>query len=249
MMSSMKPPAAPDLTVDSVRLSYGETTMEFDTVIKGGAVTAVTGPSGSGKSTLLNLIAGFEHPAGGRILAGGEDITHQPPDKRPVSMIFQDNNVFDHLSVEKNILLGISPDLHPSSEQREAAREAISRTGLAGKENRLPTQLSGGERQRVALARALIRRKPFLLMDEPFASLGPALRHQMVELVRQLQMETGITIMFVTHHPEDIHRLADRYLFISDGKIARSGPATEIAAGKDDDLLSSYLGSAEPDDR
>ena len=146
------------------------------------SITAMIGPSGSGKSTLLNLVAGFETPRSGRVLIGGRDVTALPPSARPVSMVFQENNLFAHLDVEKNVGLGRSPALRLTAEDRRAVAEALSRTGLAGKEKRLPRELSGGERQRVALARVLVRDRPVLLLDEPFASLGPALRDDMLEL-------------------------------------------------------------------
>lgn len=230
-----------DLVIDHVRFTYGSQTMEFDARIRTGTVNAITGPSGSGKSTLLNLIAGFEKPQSGRIFAGSTEITNLPPDQRPVSMIFQDGNLFDHLTVLDNVLLGVTPGLHPTGEQCGDAADAITRTGLAGKENRLPAQLSGGERQRVALARALIRKRPYLLMDEPFASLGPGLRSQMLELVLELQNDTGITILMVTHDPEEMVHLEGQYFFIDGGKIAATGPASDIV-NKNNRLLSDYLG-------
>ena len=162
------------------------------------------GPSGSGKSTLLNLVAGFETPRSGRVLIGGADVTALPPAARPVSMVFQENNLFAHLDVERQCrarpLAGAAADAPPTA---LAVAEALSRTGLAGKEQRLPRELSGGERQRVALARVLVRDRPVLLLDEPFASLGPALREDMLDLLVGVQAERRMTVLFVTHQPED----------------------------------------------
>ena len=127
--------AAEDRSVrlDKVAFRYpGGTPMLFDGVATGGAITALMGPSGSGKSTLLNLVAGFEMPESGRILIGGRDVATLPPAGRPVSMVFQENNLFAHLTVEKNVGLGISPGLRLSTEQRAAVAEALGRTGLAG---------------------------------------------------------------------------------------------------------------------
>src|SRR5690606_13784007 len=125
------------------------------------------------------------------------------PARRPVSMVFQENNLFAHLSVEANVGLGRSPALKLAADDRRQVSEALARTGLSGKEKRLPAELSGGERQRVALSRALVRERPVLLLDEPFASLGPALRREMLDLVRDLQAERGMTILMVSHHPDD----------------------------------------------
>ena len=153
--------------------------MLFDAEFAPASVTAIMGPSGSGKSTLLNLVAGFEMPKAGRVLIGDMDVTGLPPARRPVSMIFQENNLFAHLDVEKNVGLGRSPSLRLTADDRDAVANALARTGLAGKEQRLPRELSGGERQRVALARALVRNRPVLLLDEPFALSwsGAAQRH------------------------------------------------------------------------
>ena len=166
-----------------VHFSYGEAPFVFDVEFAVSKITAIMGPSGSGKSTLLNLVAGFETPQSGRVLIDGADMTARQPPARPVSMVFQENNLFAHLSVERNVGLGRSPSLSLSEADRGAIAEALRRVGLAGKEKRLPRELSGGERQRVALARVLVRDRPVLLLDEPFASLGPALRNDMLDLV------------------------------------------------------------------
>src|SRR5690606_7218770 len=145
---------------EGVRFSYGEAPMEFDIDLTAGAIAALMGPSGSGKSTLLSLVAGFETPQAGRILIGGRDVTGDQPASRPVSMVFQENNLFGHLDVAANVGLGRSPALRLSPADREAVAAALDRVGLAGKERRLPRELSGGERQRVALARVLVRDRP-----------------------------------------------------------------------------------------
>jgi thiamine transport system ATP-binding protein len=213
-----------EIQLDKVRFSYEATRFSFDAVVAPGSITAVMGASGSGKSTLLSLVAGFETPASGQILIGGMDMADVSPARRPISMIFQENNLFAHLSVEKNVALGRSPSLKLSGADRLAVAEAIATTGLAGKESRLPRELSGGERQRVAIARALVRQRPVLLLDEPFASLGPALRLDMLGEIRALHARTGMTILFVTHHPEDARRLADAVIFLQDGQSVAQGP-------------------------
>ena len=216
------------VTVENVTFSYGETMLAFDLSIRPNAVTAVMGPSGSGKSTLLNLIAGFEMPASGRILIGGDDVTRTSPAARPISMVFQENNLFAHLDVEKNVALGRSPSLRLTPEDRAAVAGALARTGLAGKERRLPRELSGGERQRVAIARALVRNRPVLLMDEPFASLGPALRDDMLDLVAALRLESGMTVVLVTHQPEDARRIAEDMVFLENGTVSAIGKTADF---------------------
>jgi thiamine transport system ATP-binding protein len=158
--------------------------MTFDCAIPDGSFVAVMGPSGSGKSTLFSLIAGFETPLSGQIHVGSVDITHLAPAERPLSIVFQDNNLFAHLDVSTNIALGLDPMRRPGPAERRVIGEALRRVGLAGFENRRPASLSGGERQRVALARALVRQRPVLLLDEPFAALGPGLRVEMLGLIK-----------------------------------------------------------------
>jgi len=220
------------IRLDHVAFSYGEAAMSFDVAIEASAITAVMGPSGSGKSTLLNLIAGFETPQAGRILIGGMDVTSLEPAARPVSMVFQENNLFAHLSVEQNVGLGRSPALRLTAKDREAVAGALDRTGLAGKEKRLPRELSGGERQRVALARVLVRDRPVLLLDEPFAALGPALRDDMLDLVQGVHEERKMTVVLVTHRPEDARRVAQRMIFLDNGTVAATGE-TEFFFGPD----------------
>jgi thiamine transport system ATP-binding protein len=229
--------------LDDVAFSYGETSMAFDLAVGTGSIVAVMGPSGSGKSTLLNLVAGFETPASGRVLIGDLDATTMPPARRPVSMIFQENNLFAHLDVASNVSLGRSPSLRLSLRDREDLAAALARTGLTGKERRLPAELSGGERQRVALSRVLVRDRPVLLLDEPFASLGPALRREMLELVRELHAERGMTILMVTHHPDDAEALADQVAFVDEGRIAAFAAVGEMFSGSAPAAFRAYIGT------
>jgi thiamine transport system ATP-binding protein len=229
--------------LDNVSFSYGEAPMRFDVAFRPAAITALMGPSGSGKSTLLNLVAGFETPASGRVLIGGEDVTMLPPAARPVSMMFQENNLFAHLDVEKNVGLGRSPSLRLAFEDRAAIAEALERTGLGGKQHRLPRELSGGERQRVAIARILVRNRPVLLLDEPFGSLGPALREDMLQLLTEVQAERKMTVLFVTHQPEDARRVADDMVFLENGTVVAAGPAETFFSEAGPEAFRRYIGA------
>lgn len=230
--------------LDKVSFSYGEAPLTFDVAFAAAEITAIMGPSGSGKSTLLNLVAGFETPLSGRVLIDESDVGAATPAARPVSMVFQENNLFAHLSVEQNVGLGRSPSLRLTAADQTAIAEALERTGLGGKERRLPRELSGGERQRVALARVLVRDRPVLLLDEPFASLGPALRDDMLDLVAGLHAERGMTVLFVTHQPQDARRIARNVVFLDNGTVAATGTADDFFAGAGPEAFRRYIGSS-----
>ena len=234
---------APAIRLDHVTLSRPGFRACFDLSLPVGAVMTVIGPSGAGKSTLLDLIAGFEKPTSGHILFENQDMTQLGPEKRPVSMIFQDGNLFNHLDVETNVGLAISPRLRFDAEMRERIHAALDRVGLAGFARRMPATLSGGERQRAALARTLVRDRPILLLDEPFSALGPGLRHEMVSLVNSLQAQTGISVMLVSHHPQDALRLGGMVCFVTEGHVAGSGMVKDFFTRRDVEGLQEYLGN------
>jgi len=244
-MSSSAESGATAVVMQQVTYRYADMAMAFDVAFEPAAITAVLGPSGAGKSTLLNLIAGFEAPQSGRILIAGEDVTATTPSARPVSMIFQENNLFAHLDVASNIGLGISPALRLAAADRERIASALERTGLAGKQKRLPHELSGGERQRVALARALVRQRPVLLLDEPFASLGPALREEMLDLLVSVQTERRMTTLLVTHQPRDASRVADSVVFIEAGRIAAKADKQSFFGENGPEAFRRYAGTGE----
>lgn len=229
------------IVMRDVRLRLGTHCFRFDCDLPPGGVVAVTGPSGSGKSTFLNLLAGFETPDEGDILMMGENVTAWHPAQRPVSLVFQDNNLFAHLDLFTNIGLGISPSMHLSPTDRESIRQALARVGLKDFERRMPTTLSGGERQRAAFARALVRQRPVLMLDEPFAALDPGLRSGMVELLSELHREKRNTVLIVSHDPGEVRRLADHALFIEAGEIGLSAPIEEFVARDDIASLALFL--------
>ncbi|PYG60402.1 ATP-binding cassette domain-containing protein [Rhizobium sp. UGM030330-04] len=227
--------------LDKVRLQLGTQDFDLDCTFPQGRVTAVVGASGSGKSTLLNLIAGFEAPDSGRVVIGGRDMTVLDPSERPVSSIFQDNNLFAHLDIFTNVALGVSPALKLQAEDRQGIEMALARVGLAGFDKRLPGTLSGGERQRAALARALVRKKPVMLLDEPFAALDPGLRSGMTSLLLDLHNETKNTVIIVTHHPEDMKKLAQRVVFLDRGRIIYAGQTADFFTTQNVKAVDSFL--------
>lgn len=227
--------------LDKVTLRLGTQDFDLDCTFPQGQTTAVVGASGSGKSTLLNLIAGFEVPDSGRVLIGGQDMKALDPSERPVSSIFQDNNLFVHLDIFTNVALGISPGLKLRAEDRQRIDVALTRVGLAGFDKRLPGTLSGGERQRAALARALVRKRPIMLLDEPFAALDPGLRAGMASLLLDLHAETKNTVIIVTHHPDDIKKLAQRVVFLDRGRVVYSGATADFFATQNVKAVESFL--------
>lgn len=213
-----------------------------DLAVEGGDCLALIGPSGAGKSTLLSLIAGFARPQSGRIRVGGQDVTQLPPDRRPVTTVFQEHNAFAHLTVAQNVGLGLHPGLRLGPAEREAVERALAATGLDALAGRRPDQLSGGQRQRIGLARALVRRRPVLLLDEPFSALGPALRREMLRLVTELRLAHGLTVLLVSHDPEDARLAAGRSVFIDEGRLLAEGPTADLLARRDLPALAAYLG-------
>ncbi|WP_180899309.1 thiamine ABC transporter ATP-binding protein [Martelella soudanensis] len=209
-----------DITLRDVALRLGEKNFLFDGRIEGAKVSAVTGRSGSGKSTLLNLIAGFEKPDSGDVLIAGERVNALHVSKRPVTVVFQDNNLFAHLDIFTNVGLGLDPALKLDDAGRERVRDALERVGLAGYDKRRPATLSGGERQRAAFARALVRDRPVLLLDEPFAALDPEMRGEMGRLLLELHRESGNTVVIISHEPDEVEAIADHRLVVEDGRLS-----------------------------
>lgn len=225
----------------------GAQLLKFDCDIATGAITAIMGSSGSGKSTMLALIAGFEKATGGQILIENTNCTALSPSERPLSMVFQENNLFAHMSVVQNVGLGIAPNLRLSSQEHAIIDQALEDVGLGRFGDRLPAQLSGGERQRVALARVLVRHKPVLLLDEAFASLGPRLRGDMLDLVAQLSKKHEMTTLMVTHAPDDALRIASDLVFLDQGKVVVRGSVSDLLTGNVEyPIIKSYLGAASP---
>lgn len=229
------------LHVDDVRFRHEGTEFHYELQVPRGSVTALIGPSGGGKSTLLDLVAGFLDPVQGRIIIDGQDVTGLAPADRPVTSLFQDFNLFGHLDVFTNVALGLRPNARLKAAERAEVTSALERLQIGALAKRRPYELSGGERQRAALARCLVRHRPLLLLDEPFAALGPAMRRDFLDLVDQLRREQGLTVVLVTHQPEDAARIADRLAVLAEGRIVAAGKRAEILANPPA-ALADYLG-------
>jgi thiamine transport system ATP-binding protein len=231
------------LTLDNIVLKAGSFTLTANFVLDKGSRTAIIGPSGAGKSTLLNAIAGFLPAASGRISFDGTEMTQTAAGERPLSILFQDHNLFPHLTVVQNIGLGISPSLRLSEQDHQEIENALAQSGLEGLGARKPDALSGGQQSRVALARALLRARPILLLDEPFAALGPALKSEMLALVEKIAEAQNLTVLMVSHDPQDALRLCPQTVLVADGNAQPPQPTAHLLENPPP-VLRAYLGDA-----
>lgn len=227
------------LELQGVSIQQGDFALQADATFSA-PFTALIGPSGGGKSTVLNTIAGFVTPEAGRIFWHGQDITDLPPAKRPVSILFQDNNLFPHLGIAANLALALTTG-RPSVQEQQRIDQALAQVGLAGMGARKPAALSGGQQGRAALARVLLQGRPLMLLDEPFAALGPALRAEMLDLVARLAGQEGIAVIIVSHAPEDARRVAEETAVVADG-VVTAPVATEALFADPPEVLREYLG-------
>ena len=203
-------------------------------------IYAVVGPSGAGKSTFLNLISGFASISSGTIKWNGQDISNLPPAKRSVSILFQDNNLFPHLSVWRNLALAVTHWPKISRDHEEKLKAVMSEVGILGLENRKPSELSGGQQSRVALARVLLQKNKILLLDEPFSALGPSLKDQMLELIKKIAKNKKLLVLMVTHEPADAKKVASQTLVVKDKKV-HPPLSTEKALDPVNGPLADYL--------
>ena len=232
------------LVLDDVQYTYQRELFRFDLEIKRGQIVSLMGPSGAGKSTLLALVAGFINPDLGDILVDGTSIVSKEPYQRPFSMLFQEHNLFAHLSVRDNIGLGLHPGLKLTADQKLLVEQAAKQVGVAEYLDRLPEHLSGGQRQRVALARCFVQPHPMWLLDEPFSALDPVLREEMLTLVKQLATDRGITVLMVTHHLSDARAIASHFAFVAGGQVEASGGIDELAVSHSSDVLAAFVRAA-----
>lgn len=212
----------------------------YEAHLKSG-VTCILGPSGGGKSTLLSLIGGYIKGAG-TLQFNGKDLIPLPPYERPISTLFQSDNLFPQLSVWDNVAIGLSPSRKLSSEQKARVNLALEQTQMSSFVQKFPDQLSGGQAQRVAIARVLVRQKPILLLDEPFSALDPKLRDEMLVLVKTLTEEHSWTTIMVTHSPKDALLLDGDVMLIEAGRVQALSNAKILRDDPKKSPFSDYLG-------
>ncbi len=221
------------VALDAVSLSIAEN--EF---------FALLGPSGCGKTTLLRSVAGFEHPDGGAILLGGDDLLGLPPNKRPVNLMFQSYALFPHLSVKRNVAYGLQREKLSTAEVRRRTDEVLETVGLTALAERRPKQLSGGQRQRVALARAIVKRPRLLLLDEPLSALDRKVRSEMQLELKRLQHEVGITFVVVTHDQEEAMSMADRIAVMAEGRVQQVASPVEMYRRPANLFVADFIGTS-----
>lgn len=209
------------LVADDLVFAYpGQAPYRFSLEASPGKVTAISGASGSGKSTLLDLLAGFARPQSGVLTLDGTDLVPLPPEARPVSLLLQSDNLFDHLTAADNLELGLARGLR-GEEKRSKINAALGEVGLEGFADKPATTLSGGQKQRVALARTLLRDRPVLLLDEPFSALDDETRRSMRELIARLTVSQNWHTILVSHHGDDIAALARTHYRIENNRLER----------------------------
>jgi ABC-type sugar transport system ATPase subunit len=243
--------------VEAVDFAYGRQPVVsgVSLEIPGGGITVLIGPSGSGKSTLLQLLAGLLHPAAGRILFDGEDVTGVPTERRDVGVVFQSYALFPHLTVRDNIAFGLKTGRRhasPRSSRRRLSRhtlearvwDAAALLGLERLLDRKPSQLSGGEQQRVALARAVAPRPALLLLDEPLSALDARLRRTVRAELAALLRKLGTTVFYVTHDQEEAMLLADHLVVLDQGQVVQAGPPLDLYRRPATPFVAGFLGEA-----
>ncbi len=212
--------------------------------IAGGTLVTLLGPSGCGKNTTLRLIAGLVHPTSGHILIDGKDVTHLSAAERDVSMVFQSYALFPHMTVLQNTCYGLMASGVKKAQAQTMAMAKLETVGLAGFENRLPSELSGGQQQRVAVARAIVLEPKVLLFDEPLSNLDAKLRRRVREDIRALQQELGLTVVYVTHDQEEALAVSDRIVVMRAGGIVQDGTPRQLYENPVDRFIADFIGNA-----
>jgi putative spermidine/putrescine transport system ATP-binding protein len=214
----------------------------LDLTLRPGELVALLGPSGCGKTTTLRLLAGLEDTDTGSITVAGRDITRLPASKRDMGMVFQAYSLFPHMTVRQNAAFGLRLRRVSAAERDKRALEMLELVGLSAQADRYPHQLSGGQQQRVALARALAIEPQVLLLDEPLSALDAKVRAQLRDQIRRIQLEVGITTLFVTHDQEEALAIADRVGVMREGRIEQLAPPTEVYSRPATSFVAEFVG-------
>ncbi len=235
-----------ELDLDRVSVRYDDTpaVREASLAIPSGGVMAVLGPSGCGKSTLLRAVAGLEPLTSGRVLVDGADLSGVPTHRRGCALMFQDGQLFGHLTVARNVGYPLRIRRRPAQEVSDRVAELLALVGLKGYDERLPATLSGGEQQRVALARALAVPPKVLLLDEPLAALDATLRERLAADLARILRDSGTTTLMVTHDHDEAFAVADLMAVMREGRIVQQGSVEEVWRRPNDAETALFLGYA-----
>ena len=235
-----------EILIDGCTKRFGSVTAvdDISLTIPGGEFFSMLGPSGCGKTTTLRMIAGFETPDAGRILLQGGDVTHVPPAKRNVNMVFQAYGLFPHMTVADNIAFGPRIKRIDRSEITARVADVVRTVQLGGMEDRRPAQLSGGQQQRVALARALVNRPAALLLDEPLGALDLKLRKEMQLELKDLQTRTGTTFVYVTHDQEEAMTMSDRIAVMHGGVVEQLASPRDLYQRPASAFVAGFIGTS-----
>ena len=238
-------PTGRKICLENVSKRWGETVALDDVSlqIEAATFTVLLGPSGCGKSTALRLISGLEEASSGRIIIGEEDVTHQPPSRRDIAMVFQSYALFPHLSVAENIVFGLRVRGLNRADRDSKLFSAADMLGLRELLERKPSQLSGGQQQRVALGRAIVAEKSIFLMDEPLSNLDAKLRTEMRDEIRDLQRRLGVTMVYVTHDQVEAVTMADQVVLVKDGRIEQVAEPRQIYARPQTLFAAKFIGT------
>jgi spermidine/putrescine ABC transporter ATP-binding subunit len=233
-----------DLSITNLYKRYGkvEAVRGIDCEIKPGEFMSLLGPSGSGKTTLLMMLAGFETVTSGAITMAGRDLTHVPPNKRGIGMVFQRYALFPHLTVAQNIAFPLKMRGLSKDEIRSKVARTLAMIRLESYGDRLPQQLSGGQQQRVAVGRAIVFEPPVLLMDEPLGALDKKLREDLQIEIKRLHRDLGLTIVYVTHDQEEALTLSDRIAVMNHGRIIQVGDPRSLYASPRSSFVADFVG-------
>lgn len=216
---------------------------DLDVEIPSGKLIGLLGPSGCGKSTTLFMLSGLEQPTSGNIIFGDDDVTTLAPEKRGIGLVFQNYALYPHMTVEQNIMFPLENMRVPKDEAKQRAFDAAKLVQIEGLLNRRPSELSGGQQQRVAIARALVKMPSVLLLDEPLSNLDARLRLQTREEIKRIQVETGITTIFVTHDQEEAMSICDSILVMKEGVVQQMGNPQEIYDDPANLFVANFLGT------
>jgi spermidine/putrescine transport system ATP-binding protein len=235
-----------DIRLDRVTKAFGDTIAVDDLSldIEEGEFFSLLGPSGCGKTTTLRMIGGFDDPTRGTIYLGGRDVTDLPPYRRDVNTVFQSYALFPHFDVFENVAFGLRRRKVDRSEIERRVRESLELVDLVGFDRRKPGQMSGGQQQRVALARALVNRPKVLLLDEPLGALDLKLRKQMQLELKRIQMDVGITFIYVTHDQEEAMTMSNRLAVMRHGKAEQIGPPEDVYENPQTEFVATFLGAS-----